>query len=699
MISASTSGKRERTIVAKVLPYFARTIASIALIALSAVAGAQQLYVGADYHPHDSDPETWKRDIALMQQAGFRVVRMGHLAWDSYEPKDGQFNFTWFDQVMDQMQGAGIKVVLDIAVRPAPLWLHYEHPSINITDANGNMQYPNHRYMEDVGDLFYQEYALRFADALVRRYARHPALLAFGLDNEPGDGPISYSATVKARFIAWLEAKYGNVDNLNKAWAGQRWSRRVGDFNEVGLPVSGNVVGSPERMLDFRRFISDEVNGFLLKLVDEVAKAAPGALTTGNMWYYSSMKYFDYARIAYTGRIARGGCGFYPGDSLVRNDGLEQALFGIARIQFENTTPFWCTEFTTMTAAPGSIRKSAYASLMEGNQMVCGWTWQSMHAGEEQFLEGMVDWDGRPNRKYDEYKTIAAEFRKIERYGFPYQPRPEVALAFSFPSQIASRSFPEPHDQQVQTAFNCFNKSNVDTCVVDLGQSSLHYKLLVVPGVALMDETSAAKIREFVRSGSTVVMTSYSAMLNEHNQVFATTLPGRLNDVFGIRVSGFEEPEWMNELSPVGLQGDQLRVTFGGREITCQSPRFDAIEPEGAEVIGHITSLHRDYPIVTTHKFGAGTAIYVGLPAREELLDPILGDLINRLAINTGPPVPAGVMARRIDSTHALYLNLDGVAKRVEVKGRSHSILCDQDYHDGFTLGPFEPDFLEIQAN
>ena len=114
-----------------------------------------------------------------------------------------------------------------------------------------------------------------------------------------------------------------------------------------------------------------------------------------------------------------------------------------------------------------------------------------MHAGEEQFLEGMVDWDGRPNRKYDEYKTIAAEFRKIERYGFPYKPQPEVALAFSFPSQIASGKFPEPHDGQVQTAFNCFNKRNVDTRVVDIVQSQLPYKLLVIPGVAVMDETSA----------------------------------------------------------------------------------------------------------------------------------------------------------------------------------------------------------------
>ncbi len=159
---------------------------------------------------------------------------------------------------MDKMNAAGIKVILDIAVHPAPIWLHHQYPSIDVVDPNGNRQYPNHRYMDDVGDPHYQHYALRFADALVRRYGKHPDLLAFGLDNESGDGPISYSPTVRDRFIAWLKAKYGNVENLNKAWAGQRWSRRIGNFDEIGLPVSGGgVMGSPERVLDFRRFISD----------------------------------------------------------------------------------------------------------------------------------------------------------------------------------------------------------------------------------------------------------------------------------------------------------------------------------------------------------------------------------------------------------------------------------------------------------
>ncbi len=671
--------------------------AAAVLLSFGCAASAQELYVGANYHPHDSNVAVWKRDIPLMKAAGFNVVRMGHLAWDSYEPSDGRFEFAWFDQVMDLMEQAGIKVILDIAVRPAPIWLHQKFPSIGVTDSSGNRLYPNHRYMDDIGDPAYQESALRFAEALVRRYARHPALLAFGIDNEPGDGPISYSETVRNRFVSWLQRKYPTVDALNLAWAGQRWSRRIGRFEEVGLPLSGAISGPPERVLDFRRFVSDEVNQFLSRLIETVHANAPGALTTSNMWYYSPLKYFDYSALAYTGGLDRGGCGFYPGNSLVDNDGIMRAAFGIARIQFENTTPFWCTEFTTMIAVPKSIRKSAYASLLSGNQMICGWTWQSMQAGEEQYLEGMVDWDGVPNRKYDEYRQIAAEFRKIARYGFPYRVQAEVGLAFSFPSQIVSAAYPELHDDQLQNVFSLFFERNIDTRVVEISRSRLNYKLLVVPGVAVMDETTGAKIRDYVNLGGTVVMTAGSALVDVNSQVFATTLPGRLSDVFGIRIAGYEEPEVLNEISREFLSGKRIRVVCNDRSTVLESRRFDIIEAKGADVIGWIVSLDQDYPIVTSHRYGKGRAIYVGLPVRSQVLDPILDQLIDELAIRKGPATPSNVVARKIDDRHILYLNLGKESRIVELKGNVRSILWDRDYTDQFTLGPFEPEFVEIK--
>ena len=47
------------------------------------------------------------------------------------------------------------------------------------------------------------------ADALMKRYANHPAVIAVGYDNEIGNGFMSYSEADRQRFIAWLTKKYG----------------------------------------------------------------------------------------------------------------------------------------------------------------------------------------------------------------------------------------------------------------------------------------------------------------------------------------------------------------------------------------------------------------------------------------------------------------------------------------------------------
>ncbi len=658
---------------------------------------AQELYIGVNYHPHDcKNIKKIKEDIELMKDGGFNVVRMGHLAWDSYEPSDGKFDFGWFDTVMNMMSKAGIRVILDIAIRPAPIWLHFKYPSINITDKEGDILYPNHRYMEDIGDPVYQKYALRYADSLTKHYSKHPALLAFGIDNESGDGQISYSETARQRFILWLKNKYQTLENLNKAWAGQRWSRRINQWDEIGFPVSTHYNDVPERMLDFRRFVSDEINGLLFKVIDKVNENAPNALVNTNAWYFSWMKYFDYAPIAYSGKMTRQGEGFYAGPSLKNNDGILWASFGIVRIQYESTNPFWCNEFTTMTAVPNSCRKQAYASLMFGNQMVCGWTWQSMWAGEEQYLQGLIDWDGVPNRKYDEYKQIAAEFKKIEKF-MPYKPQAEVGLAFSFPSQIVSYSFPEQHEGQVGSCFKQFFDRNIDVRMIDILYSDLDYKLLFLPGVTVMDKITAQKVRDFVYGGGTVVMTSYSAVVDTSNQVFSITRPGLLDDVFGIRIGSYEETENMNEISRMSYKGKQLQVSYKEKYIVTESPRFDIIEPKGSEILGKITSLDKDYPVITANKFGKGRAIYIGLPARAEVLSPLIDDLINELSIKKGPDVPAGVLARQVDNKHYIYLNLSGETKEIQMKGSTRSILYDKEYKGNFTIAAFEPEFIELK--
>ena len=212
-----------------------------------------------------------------------------------------------------------------------------------------------------------------------------------------------------------------------------------------------------------------------------------------------------------------------------------------------------------------------------------------------------------------------------------------------------------------------------------------------------MDEATAAKVRNFVNNGGTVVMTANSAVVDETGKVFSSTHPGLLSDVFGIRVGSYEETEALNEVSRMGFKGKKLALSYKGRAITTESARFDVIEPRGADILGSVTSLDKDYPILTHHKYGRGRAIYVGLPARSELLNLLLDDLVAELSIKKGPDVPAGVMARQIDNNHVLYLNVSGETKEIRMKTGSRSLLLDKDYPGSFTIAPYEPEFIELK--
>lgn len=111
--------------------------------------------------------------------------------------------------------------------------------------------------------------------------------------------------------------------------------------------------------------------------------------------------------------------------------------------------------------------------------------------------------------------------------------------------------------------------------------------------------------------------------------------------------------------------------------------------------MGKITSLDKDYPIVTSNKFGKGVAIYIGVPAKDEVLHPVVADLAGVLSLRKGPDVPPGVMARQIDGDHVLYLNVSGEPKVIKGKGRTKSVLFDKTYEGDFTIPPYEPEFVE----
>lgn len=650
--------------------------------------GPGQLFAGACYQPVDRTLEQVKRDVALMKQSGFKVVRMGDLSWDYFEPAEGRFEFKHFDAVMNEMQTAGIKVILDIPGLPAPMWLHHKYPGVDIVNQAGTRLAPAERYMDDIGDPDYRRLAIRMADTLTKRYAKHPALLAVGYDNEIGNGFISYSEADRKRFVEWLKKRYGSIEALNQAWATQRWSRRIGNWDEVRLPYADGP-GPAERYLDLRRFWSDITIATLDDLEAVRRKNTPNKPTLSNYWDWSGRKGFDFLG-SYRQHTTYGAMGFYAGDAI--NGGWEAAL-----IKGGMTTPTWFNEFTAggggSYGSKGWSRMWAHFVLLMGGQAALAWTFNSHLGGEEQALMGLIDHDDRPSWKLGEWARIAADYAKLEKLGFPRRVEPKVAIAYSFentaaysapgPSNTSRQYLKTPYLKQAQGAFEPLLKDNIDVAVIKLSYEDLsRYRLIIVPGMYLLDKASTEALRRFVADGGTAIMTAQSAKVNDHNQWHATPLPGGLTDVFGLRTNEFYDWNGVFKISD--------------EEVKSTAAHVEVLEPSTAEVMARFSNFDGNLPAITVNHFGKGRAIYVATLAQPQILRPLLRHLYASVGIEPGPKTPDGVYARAVEG-RVLYVNANWAPVEVPITGAMKGVLGGQRWEGSLKLDALGVELLEPQ--
>jgi beta-galactosidase len=643
--------------------------------------GGGGLFVGTCYQPVDRSPAQVTRDIAQMKRAGLQIVRMGDLSWDYFEPREGEFTFTAFDSVMAQMQAAGIKVILDIGGSIPPPWLYQRYPAAMLVREDGATLYPARRYMVDISDPNYRRLLHRFADALVRRYGRHPAVSAIGYNNEMGNGYPSYSEPTRQRFIAWLKTRYADLPALNRAWATQRWSRTITDWDQVRIPNTDGPSAN-ERYLDMRRFWSDAAVDLLGDL-DGIRRAhAPRVPAVSNLWSDGRLG-FDYLA-TYRRYVTHGAFGYYATNPLY-------GAFETLMMKGGMVAPVWFNEFQAggegFYGEKGRSRMLGYFGLLNGGQGMLAWTFNSHLGGEEQIIFGLLDHDDTPSWKLEEWGRISREFHQLQTMGFPRRVEPAVALSYSWETrQITGRVkqyYVTPYMDHKYNAFSPLFGDNVDVAVINISHDDLSkYKLLVIAGEYLMDQAAIDAVRRYVAGGGTAIMTASSDKVDSRNQWYATPLPGGLTDVFGLRTNAFYT-------NPEPLTG-----TIDGTAFKTSINTYEVLEPSKAQVTARFANVDGTPPAVTINRFGKGRAIYVAAQAQPAVLQPLYRQLYRDLGIVRGPVTPKGVYARVVDG-RTLYVNTNRKPVDIAIDGTRRGVLSDTAWTDTLRLPPNGVDLLQ----
>jgi beta-galactosidase len=177
------------------------------------------LWYGGDYNPEQWPREVWDEDVRLMHRAGVTVATVGVFAWSRLEPRDGEFDLGWLDDLMDLLHAHGIRVGLATATASPPAWLVRAHPDVLPVTADGVRLEFGSRQSYHPSSATYRRYATRLVRTLARRYGSHPALEAWHVNNEYGcHVSRGFSPESAAAFRVWLRERYGSVEALNDAW-------------------------------------------------------------------------------------------------------------------------------------------------------------------------------------------------------------------------------------------------------------------------------------------------------------------------------------------------------------------------------------------------------------------------------------------------------------------------------------------------
>ena len=233
--------------------------------------------LGAPHYPEHVDERCWERDAERMAAAGFNATRMGEFAWHIFEPREGQFDFALFDKAIEVLGRRGIKTIMCTPTATPPRWLTANYPEVLRVDGAGRPASHGSRQHADTCSPVYRAHSKRITAAMAEHYRSNRYVIGWQTDNELNTSESrSYSAAARVEFQNFLQARYGSIAELNRAWGGDFWATAYDDFNQVVLPFDqAPGFAGPGHILDYHRFLAFATARFQADQVEILRAANP----------------------------------------------------------------------------------------------------------------------------------------------------------------------------------------------------------------------------------------------------------------------------------------------------------------------------------------------------------------------------------------------------------------------------------------
>ncbi|MBE1878743.1 beta-galactosidase [Myceligenerans pegani] len=550
-------------------------------------AGIDGLAFGGDYNPEQWPDDVRLEDIELMREAGVNIVSLAIFAWATVEPREGEFDWAWLDTTMDRLHAAGIRVALATATAAAPPWLTRKHPEILPQRSDGTVLHQGSRQTYSIHHPVFRDYAVGMAERVARRYADHPALALWHVDNEIGcHNPRDWSPAAADAFRDWLRERYGDLDDLNEAWGTAFWSQRYGSFDDVLPPRDTTAFGNPTQLLDFDRFNSDALLDYYRDLRDTLREITPHVPTTTNLMAgsHKEMDYFSWADDLDVVANDNYTLAADPDRHLLLSLSADLSR-GIAGgdpwILMEHSTSAVNWQSRNRAKQPGEMLRNSLAHVARGSDAVMFFQWRASKAGAEKYHSALVPHAGTDS---DLWRDVVALGGAVKALGEVRGSRvvARTALVLDWPAWWACEQDVHPtqvqYPDQVLAWYKALWRLGVTVDVVPPSRDLDGYDLVVVPTLYLVSDADAARVRAAAERGATVLITYFSGIVDENDHIRLGGYPGAYRDLLGVRTEEFFPLQ----------EGESVRVSgasLPGGGLTADLWTEKSTVTDGVEVI------------------------------------------------------------------------------------------------------------------
>ncbi|MFD0021609.1 beta-galactosidase [Streptomyces sp. NPDC058382] len=654
--------------------------------------GARRLGYGADYNPEQWPRAVWEEDVRLMREAGVNVVSLAIFSWARLQPTADSWDFEWLDEVMDLLHAGGIGVDLATATASPPPWLTTAHPEILPVTASGETLWPGARQHWRPTSPVFREHALRLVRTVATRYADHPALVAWHVNNELGCHNVyDYSDDAAHAFRDWLRRRYSTLDALNHAWGTAFWSQRYSDWDQILPPRLSASHPNPTQQLDFKRFSSDALKDHLLAEREILTEITPAVPVTTNFMVMSGIKGMDYAdwadgvdfvsndHYATTGPRSR--------DELSFCANLTSGLAGHRPwFLMEHSTSAVNWQPVNLAKSPGELARDSLLHVAHGADAVCFFQWRQSAAGAEKYHSAMVPHAGPDSELFRDVVTLGRTLEALAPLAGSRREPARVAILFDWESWWSSEHDSHPtslldYHREALDWYSALLRLGIRADVVPARQADLaSYDVVIAPVLHMVGQALAKDLTRYVEGGGHLVTTYFSAVVDENDHIWLGGYPGALRDLLGIRVE---------EFGPL-LDGDSV----GLDDATTGTLWTDRISVPGnnVEILSRYSSgVYAARPAVTRRRTGRGSAAYVSTRLDVDGLIALLPRLLAPSGVTSDLPEQARgaveqVVRRDGESRYLFLVNRGDVP--VSVPAPAGQVLVGPPAGEGLVLPP-----------